>query len=273
MVVDNVATDIGGGIALDDSSNVRIVNNTIADNATTATAEDSDGEPHGAGLASEPHGSLPGDLPPGRGDFSNPVALFNNIFWQNQAFTLDASRARPTLVDRGVIDLEVHATATTARAADSSPRATRVLTPLTGPAHPGNIVGQRPELRERRPGSTSSSSSTADPARADGHGQPARPAGAAVTITGRPAGRPAGRLPPAGRLAANTPAAVDRGLPCSNTPCPRPPRRSSVPGRWARSPPSGTTIDGQCRRSGGPLRVRTPWDIGADERPVRSERR
>jgi hypothetical protein len=38
----NVATDFGGGIALDDASAVTIVNNTIADNISTATAEDAD---------------------------------------------------------------------------------------------------------------------------------------------------------------------------------------------------------------------------------------
>ncbi len=106
-VVDNVATDIGGGIALDDSSNVRIVNNTIAENATTATAEDTDLAPHGAGLVSEPHSSqFQATLPPTAPRFSNPVTLTNNIFWDNHAYTFDPTEP-DFRVDQGVIDLEV----------------------------------------------------------------------------------------------------------------------------------------------------------------------
>lgn len=84
-IVNNVSTDLGGGIALDDSSYVCIYNNTIAKNITTATAEDSDGRPHAAGLASEPH-SVPfmESLAPGEPAYSDPV-LFNNIFWDNRA--------------------------------------------------------------------------------------------------------------------------------------------------------------------------------------------
>ncbi|MFZ5634336.1 MAG: SdrD B-like domain-containing protein [Bacillota bacterium] len=89
MIVNNVSTDLGGGIALDDASNVVVVNNTIAKNITTATAEDSDGLPHGAGLASEPHSAaFQAYLPPGSANYSNPV-LFNNFFWDNRAGTYD----------------------------------------------------------------------------------------------------------------------------------------------------------------------------------------
>ncbi|NLG83257.1 MAG: pectin esterase [Firmicutes bacterium] len=85
LIVNNVSTDLGGGIALDDAANVAIYNNTVAGNITTATAEDSDGRPHGAGLVSEAHSAafratLPEDAP----GFSDPV-LFNNIFWDNRA--------------------------------------------------------------------------------------------------------------------------------------------------------------------------------------------
>ncbi len=42
LVVDNLATDLGGGISLDDALDVDIVNNTVAHNVTTATSEDAD---------------------------------------------------------------------------------------------------------------------------------------------------------------------------------------------------------------------------------------
>lgn len=92
LVVNNVSTDLGGGIALDDASNVVIVNNTIAKNITTATAEDSDGLPHAAGLVSEPNSAAfqtyLDQMRPGSPDFSDPV-LFNNIFWDNRSGTFN----------------------------------------------------------------------------------------------------------------------------------------------------------------------------------------
>ncbi|MGE5589765.1 MAG: IPT/TIG domain-containing protein, partial [Bacillota bacterium] len=106
LIVNNVSTDLGGGIALDDSSNVAIYNNTIAKNATTATAEDSDGQRHGAGIASEPHSTpFQSTLPPGAPTFSDPV-LFNNLFWDNRAYRFDPSSGSldPAYA---VIDLEV----------------------------------------------------------------------------------------------------------------------------------------------------------------------
>lgn len=109
MVVNNVATDIGGGIALDDATNVIIANNTIAKNATTATAEDSDGLPRGAGLVSEAHSAaFLASLPPGSPTFSDPV-LYNNIFWDNRAYHYDPVLRR-LADDYRVIDMEVFGT-------------------------------------------------------------------------------------------------------------------------------------------------------------------
>ncbi|RME47630.1 MAG: hypothetical protein D6796_07430, partial [Caldilineae bacterium] len=93
IVVNNASTDMGGGISLDDASNVIIINNTIAKNANTSTAEDSDGLPHAAGLVSEGYSfpfttylrSTYGTDAPG---FPDPV-MFNNLFWDNQAYTWD----------------------------------------------------------------------------------------------------------------------------------------------------------------------------------------
>ncbi|MFN8456770.1 MAG: IPT/TIG domain-containing protein [Anaerolineae bacterium] len=119
MIVNNLATDAGGGISLDDALNVEIINNTVAKNVSTATAEDADRSscnpgpfatcPHGAGLVSHPHSpaliaakSLPAN------SFSNPV-LFNNIFWDNQAWhlsgpnTLYANLAGPVVIDLEVV--------------------------------------------------------------------------------------------------------------------------------------------------------------------------
>ncbi|RIK39997.1 MAG: hypothetical protein DCC55_16425 [Chloroflexi bacterium] len=144
MVVNNLATDTGGGISLDDALNVRIVNNTIARNISTSTAEDADRStcnppsplgscPHGAGLVSEPHSQA---LRNARGlpvdSFSDPV-LFNNIFWENQAYFLDGTGALPSA---GIIDLEVVGTS-----------APRFFTPnyslLTAPygSGVGNVIG------------------------------------------------------------------------------------------------------------------------------------
>lgn len=121
MIVNNASTDLGGGIALDDASNVIIMNNTIAKNISTATAEDSDGQAHGAGLVSEKHSTaLQATLPLGMPDFSNPV-LFNNIFWDNRAGIFDQTLngGRGGIVGIGnygeqpnVIDLEVFGTPT-----------------------------------------------------------------------------------------------------------------------------------------------------------------
>jgi hypothetical protein len=112
MIVNNVAADLGGAILLDDSSKVSIINNTIANNATTGSSESSQvGVPHGAGLTSEANDPLWEADPRNTGpDFSNPAALFNNIFWNNDAMTLDQFSPGATLVDNGFIDFEIHGT-------------------------------------------------------------------------------------------------------------------------------------------------------------------
>jgi hypothetical protein len=148
MIVNNLATDSGGGISLDDALDVSIINNTIAKNISTATAEDADRStcsppllgscPHAAGISSEPHSaalraakSLPFD------SFSDPV-LRNNIIWENEAFYLDGTGLLPSA---GFIDLEVVGTTVP-----------KFMTPeysiLTAPygSGAGNIVGDDPEF-------------------------------------------------------------------------------------------------------------------------------
>ncbi|HLF26304.1 MAG TPA: IPT/TIG domain-containing protein [Anaerolineae bacterium] len=87
MIVNNVSAHEGGGLSLNDAPQVRIYNNTIMKNLTTATAMTSNGLPAPAGLSSARNSALlQATLPAGAPIFSNP-ALFNNIFWDNRAGT------------------------------------------------------------------------------------------------------------------------------------------------------------------------------------------
>ena len=87
MIVNNVSTHEGGGIALDDAPNVRVYNNTVMKNLTTATAVTS------ATAAGSRRSLHVAEQRPAAGHaacrlaaFSNPL-LFNNIFWDNRAGT------------------------------------------------------------------------------------------------------------------------------------------------------------------------------------------
>ena len=85
FIANNISTHEGGGISLNDTPNVRIYNNTIVKNLTTATATTSNGQAAPAGLSSSRNSVLlQATLPSGAPAFSNPV-LFNNIFWDNRA--------------------------------------------------------------------------------------------------------------------------------------------------------------------------------------------
>ncbi|MCX6043674.1 MAG: hypothetical protein NT075_01070, partial [Chloroflexi bacterium] len=91
IIVNNVSTHEGGGIGINDAPNVRVYNNTIMKNLTTATAVTSDGTPAPAGLSTSQNSTmLQATLPSGSSIFSNPV-LFNNIFWDNRAGTRGGS--------------------------------------------------------------------------------------------------------------------------------------------------------------------------------------
>jgi hypothetical protein len=87
MIVNNVSTHEGGGVAIDDAPNVRFYNNTVMNNKTTATAITSDGLPAPAGLSTGANSTqLQLTLPAGSPAYSNPL-LFNNIFYNNWAGT------------------------------------------------------------------------------------------------------------------------------------------------------------------------------------------
>jgi hypothetical protein len=89
MIVNNAAGWNGGGIALQDVTDARIINNTIANNDSTSTAANAfpagsvDTIPHGAGIVSNIHSAA---LQADSGQiFSDPL-LQNNIIWNNRAF-------------------------------------------------------------------------------------------------------------------------------------------------------------------------------------------
>lgn len=87
FIVNNVSTHEGGGIGINDAPNVRVYNNTIMKNLTTATAVTSNGAAAPAGLSTSMNSALlQARLPSGSPTFSNPL-LFNNIFWDNRAGT------------------------------------------------------------------------------------------------------------------------------------------------------------------------------------------
>ena len=87
VVVNNVSAHEGGGISINDAPAVRVFNNTIMKNLTTATAVTSNGSPAPAGLStSDNSAQLQATLPALSPTFSDPL-LFNNIFWDNRAGT------------------------------------------------------------------------------------------------------------------------------------------------------------------------------------------
>jgi large repetitive protein len=264
QIVDNGSADIGGAVMLDDASDVRMINNTVANNVSTGSSENSDGKAHSAGLASEANDPLfQTTLPAGSPDFSKPSALFNNIFWDNQAFTLDRPGPGATLVSQGFVDFEIHGTG------NPSDRFTPRYSDLTNgqmldstgtlvnvPAAQGNLTGVDPGFVTPFTLELTVSGSRLDPQTA------------AVTITGAD--------PPVGLAGdyhiAATSGVVDRGVRCSNTAAPAPvtalaPCTAGGISAPTLSPALGGLgdYDGQYRPMQRSLRLRTPWDLGADE--------
>ncbi len=91
ILADNMSTHEGGGVAIDDATNVTFVNNTVARNITTATAVTSDGNPAAAGLSIGANSqALQASLPATADTFSKPV-LVNNVFWENMAGSWDGT--------------------------------------------------------------------------------------------------------------------------------------------------------------------------------------
>jgi hypothetical protein len=259
LIVGNGAADSGGAIMLDDASNVRIINNTVANNVSTGSSEDSDGNPHAAGLTSEANDpAFQAMLPANAPDFSQPRALFNNIFRNNNAFTLSQPGPGATLVDQGFIDFEVHGT--TNNGDTFTPRYSSLTNgQLLGPngvqhavpANQGNRIGENPAFVAPFVPLLVVTGSRLDPQTA------------AVTITGSD--------PPVGLTGnfhlTNGSPAIDRGVRCSNTPVP--PNDDACSGGGVSAPL--VDIDGQGRPQLRTNRENTPWDLGADELPGTSD--
>ena len=222
VIANNVATDIGGGMTIDDAHNVAIINNTFARNASTDTSEDRNFLPNGAGFVSEKNTEDAG--------FSVPVAFFNNIFWDNEAFTLDLTNP-DGLASAGMIDVEVYGTPGTLDPMYS------ILTDGANTTNdPSNIVGEDPLF-----GLVYSTKIFVGPARVTGEFQ-------TTIIREDPQPPGADGLPGDYHITAGSPAL------CAGT--------GSLNGfsRWS------PDIDGQVRASGtAPPAVRP--EIGADEIP------
>jgi hypothetical protein len=93
QVTNNVAHGAGGAIQLRDSPNVRIVNDTIAENASTASCGSClGGPPHSGGVASRLHSArLQALLPAGSALFSSPL-LLNDLFYGNRSYAFDPAQ-------------------------------------------------------------------------------------------------------------------------------------------------------------------------------------
>ena len=108
IVTDNISAHEGGGFALDDTTNVQIVGNTVMKNITTATAVTSNGLPAPAGLSTGANSDqLQATLSRNAPTYSKPF-LVNNIFWDNRAGTWNAATSSVTGIsstDANVWDL------------------------------------------------------------------------------------------------------------------------------------------------------------------------
>jgi hypothetical protein len=286
MIVANGAADAGGGIALGDSSNVVLVNDTVADNITTATYPGKTTW-SGAGLFAHANtAAFQAVLGATAPHFADPAVMFNSIFWQNEAFTPNTSTVPPTLTSHGYVDFEIEGVTgpytfgnarfnlfTDAQIRQSN--GTNVAIPAGGapatgfptdPAQNGNIVGVSPLfiLPDPPVDTVTVSINARDPQLLD------------VQL-----------VPPDVQLGGNyhlqrnfASGALDRGVRCSNYTIP-PPAPSLFPflpfgpacPAGGEQAPMGTNadIDGQMRPQtivALPAilpRPRTLWDLGADE--------
>jgi hypothetical protein len=105
MIVNNISAHEGGGIAIDDATDVHIVNNTIAKNITTATAMTSNGSPAPAGLST---GKLSTGVDPGYPHAYAQPELKNDIFFDNRAGSYAGGDVTGIGAHPGSSDVGVH---------------------------------------------------------------------------------------------------------------------------------------------------------------------
>lgn len=98
MIVNNVAGWSAGGMSMQDSIRVQIINNTIADNDSTATVGGlidlitNTSEPQPAGIVAELNSPLLAATLGDPNGFSEPISFFNNVIWRNRSFSYDAAQ-------------------------------------------------------------------------------------------------------------------------------------------------------------------------------------
>jgi len=109
MLVNNMAAWSGGGISLLDAVNTYIVNNTVANNDTTATegslvVGNNSSNPQPAGIVAQVNSVALHDALVTKADanynvdFSSPRWLRNNVIWHNRAFHLGANASNTAIV-------------------------------------------------------------------------------------------------------------------------------------------------------------------------------
>lgn len=159
MIVDNIAGYAGGGVSLVDALLVTVSNNTIANNDSTATNQQSFPSasanvsiPQPAGLVSHATTSVlqasigvgPGNSPRARlldalraKRYSDPK-LFNNIVWHNRSFCWAITGPGPG--QYGLFDVNTNGSCNTASPAGSNP--VYVDLAVLGTANQGNFAGR-----------------------------------------------------------------------------------------------------------------------------------
>jgi hypothetical protein len=262
LIDNNGAADIGGAITLDDASNVRLINNTVAEQRLDRVVGGLGRQPALRGLASEANDPLfQAMLPAGSPDFSRPVRCSTTSSGTTTPSRLSspgpgrhAGRPRASSTSR-----------CTGRCSNDDRFTPRLLRP-----------DQRAEPRPgRRAQAGAGRSGQPDRRRTPGFATPfvneltvsgsrLDPQTAAVTITGQdpPVGL-TGDYHLGGRLGRGGPRRALLDHPGAG----QPQRLAPPRGAGADRIRSTTTAD---YRPSSYARATTPWDLGADERPGRA---
>jgi hypothetical protein len=143
VIADNLSTHEGGGVAIDDASNVQLVNNTVAENITTATAVTSDGTAAPAGLAWGPNSSQLRASLTGTPEFS-PPRLLNNVFSQNKSGSWDGQMVHGLGIAGDTAVQNIWDMGSTTPSAPALQPRYGVLSQLNGGQATGSVAGRLP---------------------------------------------------------------------------------------------------------------------------------